>query len=141
MSSLFRTVLNKSNKSVTFLFNSVAIYRTVKIKIMSKAIFLPLLFFSCFSFAQTDDNEIITTSNKRILAEYKILVYPNPSQGNIHLDAPEGAICKIVSSKGTYLGTWEVREEGLELMDLPLGTYIATVKVGELTTIRKFLVL
>lgn len=108
---------------------------------MTKAIFLPLLLLSCFSFAQTDENEIINASNKRSLAEYKILVYPNPSQGYIHLDAPEGAICKIVSSKGTYLGTWEIREAGLELMDLPMGSYVATVKVGELTTIRKFLVL
>lgn len=108
---------------------------------MTKAIFLPLLFLSYVSFSQTEENEIVNASQKRAIAEYNILVYPNPSQGYLHLDAPEGAICKIVSTKGTYLGTWEIRGKGLELMDLPLGSYIATIKVGELTTIRKFLVL
>lgn len=108
---------------------------------MTKAIFLPLLFLSCFSFSQSEENEIVNASQKRTIAEYNILVYPNPSQGYLQLDAPEGAICTIVSTKGTYLGTWEIRKNGLELMDLPLGSYIATIKVGELSTIRKFLVL
>ena len=91
--------------------------------------------------AQTSDNEIVNVDKKRTLAEYEIVVSPNPSSGAISINAPLGAQCKVVSSKGTYVGTWNVEEGGFFLDGLSDGTYIVAVTFEGQTVTRKFLVL
>lgn len=101
-----------------------------------------LALFACFaSKAQTFDNEIVNVSNKRALAEYEIVVSPNPSNGSINVNAPFGAECKVVSSKGTYIGTWKVEENGFHLADLAIGSYLVMITLDGQTATRKFLVL
>lgn len=92
-------------------------------------------------FAQTEGNEIEEVSNKRELASYEVVVSPNPSVDNVFINAPEGSICRIVSASGTYVGTWEVRETGIDLNDLGMGTYIAMISLGGQTIHRRFVIL
>lgn len=91
--------------------------------------------------AQTTDNEIMQVSQKRALAEYEISVFPNPSSGAISLNAPEGSTCKVVSTKGTYIGTWQVDENGFYLDGLSVGTYIVEVELNGQKVTRRFLVI
>lgn len=91
--------------------------------------------------AQTSDNEIVQVNQKRNLAEYEIAVFPNPSSGAISLNAPEGSTCKVVSTKGTYVGTWEVDESGFFLDGLSEGTYIVEVELNGQKITRRFLVI
>lgn len=91
--------------------------------------------------AQTYDNEIVNVSNKRALAEIEITVSPNPSKGSINVNAPSGSECKVVSSKGTYIGTWKVEENGFHLDDLAIGSYVVLITLEGQTVTRKFLVL
>lgn len=91
--------------------------------------------------AQTTDNEIIQVSQQRNLAQYEIAVYPNPSSGAISLNAPEGALCKVMSTKGTYIGTWKVDENGFFLDGLSVGTYIVEVELDGQKVTRRFLVI
>lgn len=91
--------------------------------------------------AQTSDNEIVQVTQKRILAEYEISVFPNPSSGAISMNVPEGSTCKVVSTKGTYVGTWEVDDSGFFLDGLSEGTYIVEVNLNGQKVTRRFLVI
>lgn len=91
--------------------------------------------------AQISDNEIVQVTQKRNLAEYEIAVFPNPSSGAISMNAPEGSTCKVVSTKGTYVGTWEVDDSGFFLDGLSVGTYIVEVDFNGQKVVRRFLVI
>ena len=91
--------------------------------------------------AQTSENEIVQVTQKRNLAEYEIAVFPNPSSGAISMNAPEGSICKVASTKGTYVGTWEADEKGFFLDGLSEGTYIVEVNFNGQKITRRFLVI
>ncbi|MCR9171234.1 MAG: T9SS type A sorting domain-containing protein [bacterium] len=92
---------------------------------------IALLGASLSSYAQSSDNEILQVAQLRADCVERSLcsveVYPNPSTGPVHVDAPKGASCMVYSSSGTYVGTWEVGENGLDLVDLPSGIFIAAV--------------
>lgn len=108
---------------------------------MKKSLIFSLVLMSSPVFAQTEGNEIEEVSNKRELASYEVVVSPNPSVDNVFINAPEGSICRIVSASGTYVGTWEVRETGIDLNDLGMGTYIAMISLGGQTIHRRFVIL
>ncbi len=109
---------------------------------MNKSIVIGLLFLSASSFAQTGTgNEIEDVKAKRELAAYEVVVSPNPSVDDVSINAPEGSICKIVSANGTYVGTWEVRENGIDLQDLGMGTYIAVISLNGQSIHRRFVIL
>jgi hypothetical protein len=108
---------------------------------MKKSLLFLALIGSISVKAQTSDNEIVNVDKKRMLAEYEIVVSPNPSSGAISINAPFGAQCKVVSSKGTYVGTWGVQDDGFFLDGLSEGTYIVAVTFEGQTITRKFLVL
>lgn len=91
--------------------------------------------------AQLSDNEIVQVTQKRNLAEYEITVFPNPSSGAISLNAPAGSTCKVASTKGIYVGTWEVDESGFFLDGLSVGTYIVEVTLNGQSVTRRFLVI
>lgn len=99
------------------------------------------LIMSSLSFAQSKSNEIIEISKTRELMSYDINVYPNPAEKDIHIAAPEGSICTVFSAKGTYVGTWEVRENGLDLLGMPSGNYIVTIRQGDQKITKRFLIL
>jgi len=98
---------------------------------MNYFLFIALFGASLSSYAQSSDNEILQTAQLRAdcveRSLCKVEVYPNPSKGPVHIDAPKGASCMVYSTAGTYVGTWEVGEDGLELTDLPTGIFIAAV--------------
>ena len=96
---------------------------------------------SSLSIAQSNSNEIIEVSKTRELMSYDINVYPNPSDKDIHVAAPEGSICTVFSSKGTYVGTWEIRENGLDLLEMPSGSYIVTIRQGDQKVSKRFIIL
>ena len=96
---------------------------------------------SSLTLAQSNSNEIIEVSKTRELMSYDINIYPNPSTQDIHIAAPEGSICAVFSSKGTYVGTWEIRENGLDLLGMPSGSYIVTIKQGDQKVSKRFLIL
>lgn len=109
---------------------------------MNKSILIALLALSSSSFAQTSTgNEIENVQAKRELAAYEVVVSPNPSAGNVSINAPEGSICKVVSVNGTYVGTWEVRENGIDLNDLGMGTYVAIISQNGQSIHRRFVIL
>jgi hypothetical protein len=108
---------------------------------MKKIIVCSLVLMASPAFAQEVENEIEEVSLKRELASYEILVSPNPSEDHVFINAPEGSICKIVSAAGTYVGTWEVRENGIDLNDLGMGTYIAMISLKGQTIHRRFVIL
>lgn len=91
--------------------------------------------------AQASDNEIIQVTQKRSLAEYEIVVFPNPSSGAISMNVPEGSTCKVLSTKGTYVGTWVVDKNGFFLDGLSEGTYIVEVDLNGQKITRRFLVI
>ena len=99
------------------------------------------LLMSSLSFAQSNQNEIVEVSKTREIMSYDINIYPNPSDKDIHIAAPEGAICKVFSSKGVYVGTWEIRENGLDLLGMPSGNYIVTIQQGSQKISKRFLIL
>lgn len=108
---------------------------------MEKVFLVVFVLFSFVSLSQTVDNEIIKVADQRELLSYNVLTYPNPSVGQIHIQAPEGAICRIVTSDGIYIGTWEIRESGLDLEELPSGNYVVQLKIENRIVVRRFLVL
>ena len=63
------------------------------------------------------------------------------SSGAISMNAPEGSICKVASTKGTYVGTWEADEKGFFLDGLSEGTYIVEVNFNGQKITRRFLVI
>ncbi len=91
--------------------------------------------------AQTSDNKIVEVTKKRNLAEYEIVVFPNPSSGAISLNVPKGSTCKVVSTKGTYIGTWDVEQNEFFLDGLSVGTYIVEVELDGQKVTRRFLVI
>lgn len=97
------------------------------------------------SFAQTTDNEIKQIAQKRADCVERSLcnvsVYPNPSNGPVHVDAPNGAKCQVYSLAGTYVGTWDVGEGGLDLIDLPSGSFIAAVQYNGITRTSRIVIL
>lgn len=103
--------------------------------------FLPIVFLGLIAYGQSDENEINKVQHMREHMKYKVLAYPNPSQGNVHIDAPEGAICQLVSSSGSYIGTWEVREKGIDFESLPTGSYIVTINFNQSMESTMFVVL
>jgi hypothetical protein len=140
--SLFRKRLNKEitpqcNNSL----NTALEGRTVNSPKMKKVSILPLFFLGLISHAQSSENEIIKVSELREHMTYEVLAYPNPSQGNLHIEAPNGSVCTIVSTNGVYVGTWKIEEEGLDITGLPTGSYIATIRKGEKMSSKKILVL
>lgn len=108
------------------------------------------LFFALFgaavsSYAQSSDNEILRIAQLRAecveRSECNVNVYPNPSKGPVHIDAPKGATCMVYSTAGTYVGTWEVGEEGLDLTDLPTGIFIAAVSYNNIKRASRIVIL
>jgi len=109
--------------------------------------FLMLVFVSASfsSFAQSTDNEILQVAQLRSDCVERSLcnvdVYPNPSTGPVHVDAPKGATCQVYSTTGTYVGTWEVGENGLDLVDLPSGTFISAVSYNGIKRTSRIVIL
>ena len=137
---LFRLSLN--TKECNRLFDDrYAHIRTVNSPKMKKSTLFALLMLSASSFAQTSGNEIEDISAKRELASYEVMVSPNPSADDVFINAPEGSICRIVSAAGTYVGTWEVRGNGIDLNDLGMGTYIAVITLKGQSIRRRFVIL
>jgi len=108
---------------------------------MKKSTLIALLLLSAPTFAQTSGNEIEDMTVKRELASYEVFVSPNPSVDDVYINAPEGSICQIVSANGTYVGTWEVRENGIDLNDLGMGSYIAVITLKGQAIRRRFVIL
>ena len=93
------------------------------------------------SHAQQESNEIERIGEKRKLMDYELMITPNPATGPVTIEAPKGATCRIVSTKGTYVGTWTLEDGTLQLEDMPLGTYIIHVMYEEIHVQRRLLVL
>ena len=127
--------------NVTLQSHVVMTIRTVKSLKMKKSTLFALLLLSASTFAQTPENEIEDLSVKRELAAYQVVVSPNPSVDDVSINAPEGSICQIVSANGTYVGTWEVRENGIDLNDLGMGSYIAVITFKGQVIRRRFVIL
>lgn len=109
---------------------------------MKRIAFLQLfLVISAYAFAQSEDNEIIRIQKKRELAAFEVLLYPNPSTERVFIKAPLGSTCEIYSSLGTYVGTWKIDSEGVELNDLGVGTYFAVIKNEGVLVRRNFVIL
>jgi len=115
--------------------------RTVNSPKMKKSTLFALLLLSAPTFAQSSGSEIEEVSVKRELASYQVIVSPNPSVDDVYINAPEGSICQIVSASGTYVGTWEVRENGIDLNDLGMGSYIAVITMKGQSIRRRFVIL
>ena len=112
---------------------------------MNYFLLLALLSVTYFSYAQTSENEILHVAQLRAdcveRSLCKVDVYPNPSTGPVHVDAPKGAVCQVYSSSGTYVGTWDVGEDGLDLIDLPSGIFIAAVSYNGIKRTSRIVVL
>lgn len=95
--------------------------------------------------AQSSTNEILRVAQLRQdcveRSKCEVNVFPNPSTGPVHIDAPRGASCQVYSSAGTYVGTWEVGDSGLDLTDLPSGTFIASVNYNGINRISRIVIL
>ncbi|XOV66230.1 MAG: T9SS type A sorting domain-containing protein [Fluviicola sp.] len=120
--------------------------RTVfKSPIMNHLLFFAMMSASLSSYAQSSDNEILEAARLRAdcveRSLCKVDVYPNPSTGPVHVDAPKGATCMVYSTAGTYVGTWEVGEEGLDLVDLPTGTFITAVSYNGIKRTSRIVIL
>ncbi len=115
--------------------------RTVNCLKMKKSTLFTLLLLSASTFAQSSGNEIEDIRAKRELASFEVVVSPNPSLDDVYINAPEGSICRIVSANGTYVGTWEVREKGIDLNDLGMGTYLAVITLNGQSIHRRFVIL
>ncbi|MFT5858295.1 MAG: hypothetical protein ACI865_000379 [Flavobacteriaceae bacterium] len=108
---------------------------------MKKLMIFSLILCTSPAFGQTSENEIEGVDKKRELAAYEVLVSPNPSSDKVYINAPVGSICKVVSAAGTIVGTWEVREHGIDLDDLGLGSYIAFITFNGQTIHRRFVII
>lgn len=111
-----------------------------------KSFFLcALLGASLSGYAQSVDNEIVQIAKLRADCVERSLcnveVYPNPSRGPVHIKAPSGATCQIFSVSGTYVGTWEVGENGLDLSDLPSGIFIAAITYNSIKRTTRIVIL
>lgn len=108
---------------------------------MKNSLFFLTLGFCWTLNAQTTENEIKQVTQKRALAEYEINVSPNPSNGAISMNVPEGATCKLISTKGTYIGSWNVEGKLFYLDGLSVGSYIVVVTHNGQSITRRFLVI
>jgi len=96
---------------------------------------------STLALGQKSPNEIERIGEQRKFMDYELMVTPNPASGPVKIQAPKGAICRIVSTKGTYVGTWTLESGELQLEDMPLGTYIIHVDYDDVHLQRRLLVL
>ncbi|PWL31451.1 MAG: hypothetical protein DCO96_04430 [Fluviicola sp. XM-24bin1] len=112
---------------------------------MNHLLFLALFGAAFSSYAQSSDNEILRVAEVRAdcveRSLCKVEVYPNPSKGPVHVDAPKGATCMVYSTAGTYVGTWEVGEGGLDLVDLSTGIFIAAVSYNGIKRTSRIVIL
>lgn len=92
-------------------------------------------------FSQQGTNEIERIVEQRKLMDYELIITPNPASGPVKIQAPDGATCRIVSTKGTYVGTWTLESGELHLEDMPLGTYIIHVDYQDMHLQRRLIVL
>lgn len=91
---------------------------------------------------EVGENAITELSQKRVVLEMEVAVYPNPSEGNLFVEGHNGTSVTIYSAEGTYVGTWLIGEgQKVEITDLPQGTFICTITEGTNRTIRKILVI
>lgn len=115
------------------------------LQIMKKLSVIAMLLIGAFSFAQDSVNDIkrIAALREACVERSKCIVniYPNPSTGPVHVDAPRGAQCRVASLSGTYIGTWEVGDQGLDLVDLPAGSYITQVSYNGITRVGRVTIL
>ena len=85
-------------------------------------------------------NEIKNVAGMR--RELEVAIYPNPTQGKFVIEAKEGASVAIYSSNGTYVGTWIVGSDGkLTIEDLPQGSFVCSIVIGEIRSIKKLVIL
>jgi hypothetical protein len=97
---------------------------------------LIIMSLPCASHAQPLQNE-----TKRKPLVYDVKVSPNPTDGPVVIEAPKGSIVTLISIKGTYVGTWEIKGEKLTIEGLPSGNYMARIRNGSMEKTRKFIVL
>jgi hypothetical protein len=109
------------------------------LKYIFSFIFLQLV---ASSIAQSGDNEILMISAKRESCIDRIQPYPNPSSdGAVFIAAPEGAACHVASLDGTFSKSFRSLENGLDMDNLPSGTYVVVIQFGQESIRRKFVVL
>lgn len=92
------------------------------------------------SYSKNESNEIErVVSTKQAL---EVSVYPNPAQGQVFIEASEGANVSIYSAAGTYIGTWTIGPEAkLSIEDLPQGSFVCSILEGEKRTVKKLVIL
>ena len=89
---------------------------------------------------ETNEIQAIRSTVEHAISE--VLVYPNPSQGNIFIEGKVGSHCTIYTMAGTYIGTWVIGVEGtVAIQDLGVGMYVATVQEENVRIQHKFIVL
>jgi hypothetical protein len=89
-----------------------------------------------------ESNAIQRISSLRNALEVDVLAYPNPSNGDITVSAPELSVLTLYLDNGVYVGTWNVDHTGkVEMADLPSGMLILTIVKDSERVVRKVVVL
>lgn len=90
----------------------------------------------------SESNSILRVSSLRNALEVDVLAYPNPSNGNITVNAPERSVLTLYQDNGVYVGTWNVDHTGkVEMADLPSGMLILTIVKDTERVVKKVVVL
>jgi hypothetical protein len=98
--------------------------------------------FSFISFSQSEISTIEKAELPILTKTMEVLISPNPAIDKCTVIGEEGAICKVYSSTGTYIGTWNFDESNTVLLtDLPSGILQAVIEKNGVMVVKRIVVL
>lgn len=113
-----------------------------KFKIMKSLFLICSVSLSFVSFSQTEVLNSENTETSSISKKMEVLVSPNPAIEKCTILGEEGAICKVYSSTGTYIGTWNFENSNTVLLtDLPTGILQAVIEKNGFVVVKRIVVL
>jgi hypothetical protein len=97
---------------------------------------------SFFTFGQSELTYSENTETSSISKKMEVFVSPNPAIEKCTILGEEGATCKVYSSTGTYIGTWNFENSNTVLLtDLPTGILQAVIEKNGVRVVKRIVVL
>jgi len=95
----------------------------------------------CFLFSLSEENVATATQEQ---AQIEIAIYPNPTSGQVHINAEhEIKQVSVQSFDGKLIGNWNFtpsEHQEMDLHDLPSGLYYLSIQSGDQWTTEKIVI-
>ena len=79
----------------------------------------------------------ISSSDPGVTNELQLLVFPNPTRGQIQITGLDSGKVRVLDKLGRVIKTVELSEAGINISDLPNGVYFLQISSGEHWTTQR----